>query len=70
MSGDLYLQGLNLSYLAEAYYSSTDLQKAIYTGSVGMYLLEQISSPQWRQAAGLLTILRGQMGVEAFQNAR
>ena len=69
MSGDLYLQGLNLSYLAEAYYSSSDVQKAIYTGSLGMYLLEQISSPQWRQSAGLLTILRGQMGAEAFQNA-
>lgn len=67
MSGDLYLQGLNLSYLAEANYSLLQIEKAIYSGSLGMYLLEQIGSPQWRQTAGLLTILRGQTGVENFQ---
>ena len=68
ISGDLYLQGLNLTYLAEAYYSLQQIEKAIYFGSIGMYLLERISSPQWRQTAGLLTILRGQIGVESFQN--
>lgn len=67
-SGDLYLQGVNLVSLAEAYYGQQNVEKAIYTGSLGMYLLEQIASSQWRQAAGLLTILQGQMGVEAFQN--
>ena len=67
ISGDLYLQGLNLSYLAEASYSLQQTEKAIYIGSIGMYLLEQISSPQWRQTAGLVTILKGQMGDEAFQ---
>jgi tetratricopeptide (TPR) repeat protein len=67
-SGDLYLQGLNLASLAEAYYGQQNIEKAIYTGSLGMYLLKQIASSQWRQAAGLLTILQGQMGVEAFQN--
>ena len=66
-SGDLYLQGLNLASLAEAYYGQQNIEKAIYTGSLGMYLLKQIASSQWRQAAGLLTILQGQMGVEAFQ---
>lgn len=65
-SGDLYLQGLNLASLAEAYYGQQNIEKAIYTSSLGMYLLEQIASPQWRQAAGLLTILQGQMGGEAF----
>lgn len=66
-SGDLYLQGLNLACLAEAYYGQQNIEKAIYAGSLGMYLLEQIASSQWRQAAGLLTILQGQMGGEAFQ---
>ena len=33
-----------------------------------MYLLEQIASKEWRQPAGLLTILQGQMGTLAFQN--
>ncbi|HEY9632999.1 MAG TPA: tetratricopeptide repeat protein [Coleofasciculaceae cyanobacterium] len=67
-SGDLYLQGLNLAYLAEACYSLQNMEQAIYTGSLGAYLLEQIGSNDWRQPTGLLTILRGQMGTEAFQN--
>ncbi len=66
-SGDLYLQGVNLAYLAEACYSLQNLENAIYTGSLGAYLLEQINSNDWRKPAGLLTILQGQMGVEAFQ---
>jgi tetratricopeptide (TPR) repeat protein len=66
-SGDLYLQGLNLAYLSEAFYSLQNLAQAIYTGSLGAYLLEQIGSNDWRKPAGLLTILQGQMGVEAFQ---
>jgi len=68
ISGDLYLQGLNLAYLAQACYSLQDIQKAIYTGSLGAYLLEQIGSNDWRQAAGLLTILQGQFGAEAFHS--
>ncbi|MDH6098140.1 tetratricopeptide repeat protein [Anabaenopsis sp. FSS-46] len=67
VAGDLYLQGRNLAYLSEAYYNLQNSEKAIYTGSLGMYLLEQIASSEWRQPAGLLTILRGQMGDEAFQ---
>ncbi len=68
-SGDLYLQGRNLASLAEAYYSLLSFEKAIYTGCLGMYLLQQIASREWRQPAGLITIIQGQMGVEAFQNA-
>ncbi|MDH6060158.1 tetratricopeptide repeat protein [Chrysosporum bergii ANA360D] len=67
IAGDLYLQGRNLAYLSEAYYNLQNSDKAIYTGSLGMYLLEQISSHEWRQPAGLLTILQGQLGVESFQ---
>jgi tetratricopeptide (TPR) repeat protein len=67
-SGDLYLQGLNLSSLAEAYYYLQNHEKTIYTGCLGMYLLNQISSSEWRKSAGLLTILQGQIGAEAFQN--
>lgn len=66
-SGDLYLQGVNLAYLAEAFYSLANRENAIYTGSLGAYLLEQINSQDWRKPAGLLTILQGQMGIEAFQ---
>jgi tetratricopeptide (TPR) repeat protein len=68
-SGDLYLQGLNLANLAEANYSMASFTRAIYTGCLGMYLLNQITSQEWRKAAALLTILQGQMGAEAFNNA-
>lgn len=66
VSGDLYLQGLNLANLGEAYYSQKQLETAIYTGCLGMYLLNQIASNEWRKAAGLLIILQGQLGEEAF----
>jgi tetratricopeptide (TPR) repeat protein len=68
-SGDLYLQGLNLAYLAQAYYSLNQLEQAIFAGCLGMYTLEQIGAMEWRQSAGLLTILRGQMGAEAFKQS-
>ncbi len=68
VSGDLYLQGQNFASLASAYYSSQNIEMAMTAGSLGMYLLEQIGSVQWRQAAGLLTILQGQIGESAFQN--
>ncbi|MEA5577097.1 tetratricopeptide repeat protein [Anabaena sp. UHCC 0451] len=67
VSGDLYTQGRNLAYLAEAYYNLLNFEKSIYTGALGMYLLEQISSQEWRQPAGLLTILKGQVGDDQFQ---
>lgn len=66
-SGDLYLQGINLSYLSEAYNQSNSPEQAVYAGCLGMYLLEQIGSSSWRQPAGLLTVLKGQLGDAAFQ---
>ncbi|MBW4665509.1 MAG: tetratricopeptide repeat protein [Chroococcus sp. CMT-3BRIN-NPC107] len=68
ISGDLYLQGQNFASLASAYYSIQNIEMAMSKGSLGMYLLEQIGSVQWRQAAGLLTILQGQIGEVAFQS--
>ncbi|HEY9669390.1 MAG TPA: tetratricopeptide repeat protein, partial [Coleofasciculaceae cyanobacterium] len=67
-SGDLYLQGLNFTYLAEAYYSLQNLDQAIYMSCISMYFLERIGCKEWRQSAGLLIILQGQLGAEAFQN--
>ena len=66
-SRDVYLQGLCFFYLAEAYYSIEDRAAAIAYGSLGMYLLNQIGSVEWRQVAGLLSILQGQIG-EEFNN--
>ncbi|MEO0533485.1 MAG: tetratricopeptide repeat protein [Cyanobacteria bacterium P01_A01_bin.123] len=65
--GDRFLQGLNCAYLAEAYRGQSNFELAIYTGSLAMYTLHQINSSQWRQPAGLLSILYGQLGPEAFQ---
>ncbi|MDF5732811.1 MAG: tetratricopeptide repeat protein [Rhizonema sp. PD38] len=67
ISGDLYLQGLNLANLAEAYYQLQNQEQAIYTGCLGMYLLNQIASDKWRKPAGFLTIVYGQIGGETFQ---
>ena len=66
-SRDVYLQGICFFYLAEAYYSIEDRAAAIAYGSLGMYLLNQIGSVEWRQVAGLLSILQGQIG-EEFNN--
>ena len=67
-SRDVYLQGLSFSYLAEAYYSIESRSAAIAYGGLGMYLLNQINSVEWRQVAGLLSILQGQMGLEEFNS--
>ena len=67
VSGDLYLQGRNLAYLAEANYLIANYEKAVYTGSLGMYLLDQIASQEWQKPASLLSIIRGQIGIEKFQ---
>ncbi|ELS00840.1 hypothetical protein Xen7305DRAFT_00005410 [Xenococcus sp. PCC 7305] len=66
MAQDVYLQGLSYSYLAEAYYSIEDLKHSIYHGCLGSYLLKQINSLEWRKSAGLITILKGQLGDAAF----
>jgi tetratricopeptide (TPR) repeat protein len=68
ISGDLYLQGLSFTYLAEAHYTLNHLGQAVWAACLGMYLLEQISSGEWRQAAGILMIIRGQ-DAEAFHQA-
>jgi tetratricopeptide (TPR) repeat protein len=67
MSGDLYLQGLNLFYLAQAQYQFQRWDQVVFAGCVGMYLLEQVDAQEWQQAAGLLAIVRGQIGAEQFQ---
>ncbi len=60
--GDLYLHGSDLLYLGEACYRIQEWDRAVYLTAVGMYYLDRVASHEWRQAAGLLTILQGQMG--------
>jgi tetratricopeptide (TPR) repeat protein len=68
-SGDLYLQGLNWSYLAESYYHLGDRLQAMSAALLGLYQLEQIQAPEQTQPAGLLRILKGQMGTESFYDS-
>ena len=65
---DIYLQGLSYTYLAEAYYSIENRGQTIYYGCLAMYLLNQINSTEWRKSAGLMTIIRGQLGEAAFNS--
>jgi tetratricopeptide (TPR) repeat protein len=65
--GDLFFQGLNFAYLAEAYQGLDQLEQAIINGCIGMYWLHQIDSDLWRQPAGLVSILQGQLGDEPFR---
>ncbi len=66
-SGDKYLQGLNFLYLAESYYNLNNSEKAVSNSCLGMYLLEQIAAVEWRQVAGLLTILQSKLGDEIVE---
>ncbi len=63
---DLYMQGLNLAYLAEALYGVNNVENAIYTGCLGMYLLYQIGAQEYRKPIRLMMILQGQVGKEKF----
>ena len=66
-SGDLYIQAINLAHFAEAFYQLEDFSKAVLSASLAMYKLEQMGSNDWRQTAGLLTILQGRLG-DSFQS--
>jgi len=67
VTGDLYTQGCNLAYLSETYYQLLNFEKAVYTGSLAVYLLEQIASQEWQQPAVLLNTIIRQIGKDSFQ---
>ena len=66
-SGNIYLQGLYTLYTAEAHHGLENSDEAVFYSALAMYLLESIGSEEWRQAAGLASILQGQLGKETFQ---
>jgi len=66
-SGNIYLQGLYTLYTAEARHALKNTDEAVFYSALAMYLLESIGSEEWRQAAGLASILQGQLGKERFQ---
>ncbi|MEM6452683.1 MAG: tetratricopeptide repeat protein [Cyanobacteria bacterium P01_D01_bin.105] len=66
-SGNIYLQGLYTLYVAEAHHALKHSEDAIFHSALAMHLLHSIGSEDWRQAAGLASILQGQLGEESFQ---
>lgn len=61
-SGDRYLHSICLMNFGEAFYQLQDFDKAIFATAYAMYRLEQMGSEDWRSCAGLLVVLRGQLG--------
>ncbi len=66
-SGNIYLQGLYTLYTAEAHHALKNTDEAVFYSALAMHLLHSIGSEEWRQAAGLASILQGQIGEDAFQ---
>jgi tetratricopeptide (TPR) repeat protein len=60
--GDLWWQGSSHAYLAEALYSLDQPEEALIQAATAMILLERLGSTDWRQPAGLLSILQGKLG--------
>ena len=65
-SGNIYLQGLYTLYTAEAHHALKKSDEAVFYSVLAMHLLNSIGSEEWRQAAGLASILQGQLGEVAF----
>ncbi|MEL6159748.1 MAG: hypothetical protein AAGJ95_02160 [Cyanobacteria bacterium J06554_11] len=65
-SGNVYLQGLYTLYTAEAHHALKQAEEAVFYSVLSMHLLHGIGSEDWRQAAGLASILQGQLGSESF----
>ena len=66
-SGNIYLQGLYTLYSAEAHHALKHTEEAIFHSALAMHLLHSIGSEDWRQAAGLASVLQGQLGEDAYQ---
>ncbi|OUC15046.1 MAG: hypothetical protein B0A82_08985 [Alkalinema sp. CACIAM 70d] len=62
LSGDIYLYGINLIAMAEACYQLGEMDQVVYAGMLAIHYLHFLEASEWRQAAGLLTILQGKLG--------
>ncbi len=65
-SGDRYLQGMNLTYFSAAQSLLGKSEEAMLSAILAMYTLEQIQASEWQQSRNDLLILRGRLGLEAF----
>jgi tetratricopeptide (TPR) repeat protein len=62
--GDAYLQAVNLLSMAEACYQLERFADCPYPALLAMYHLYQLEAREWRQAAGLVTILQGRQSMD------
>ncbi|NJN30395.1 MAG: hypothetical protein HC824_08150 [Synechococcales cyanobacterium RM1_1_8] len=68
-TGNAELHGFSHLYLAEALYQQNEETEALYHGCLAMYLLEQRGATEWRQAAGIVSIIQGKRSAEEFDQA-
>lgn len=66
-SANIYLRGLHFLYIAEAHHGLKQTEQAVFFSVIAMSLLASVGSEEWRQAAGLTSILQGQLGEATFQ---
>jgi tetratricopeptide (TPR) repeat protein len=62
ITGDLYIQAINLAQAAEVFYQRHDYEQALAPAFQAMYQLEQLEASEWQQPASLLTVLQRQLG--------
>ncbi|MBP0021088.1 MAG: tetratricopeptide repeat protein [Cyanobacteria bacterium SBLK] len=67
--GNLELEGVSHATLGEVNYQLGQLPSAVFHACLGLYLLEQKNATGQRQIANLVTILKGKLGEEAFEQA-
>jgi len=68
-TGNSELHSFCRMYLAEALYQQNEETEALYQACLGMYLLDQRGAADWRQAAGIVSIIQGKRGEEGFEQA-
>lgn len=59
--GDIYLEAINQLSLAEACYQLDRLEEAIDPALFSLYQLYHLGAREWRQAAGLVTLLQSRL---------
>ncbi|MDJ0798215.1 MAG: hypothetical protein QNJ51_15580 [Calothrix sp. MO_167.B12] len=64
---DLYLRGLNFTYLGEAHFHLKKLEEALLNSCLGRYYLNKIQSPELRQSEELIKRLKNVMRTEEFE---
>jgi tetratricopeptide (TPR) repeat protein len=60
--GEVYLQSLNFSMMAQACYELHHPSDAIYAACLALHHFDRLDRPEWRQPAALLAQMQGRLG--------